>query len=107
MEAITFLIGFALRLAAPIALTALVAWWLKRLDARWQQEAEQSRILPLRRALATPCWGQRGCAPERRAQCPAFAKQHIPCWQVFRETSGQLQPQCLDCAVFRTAPVPA
>jgi len=34
-ELIAVLIGFLVRLGIPIGLTALLAWLLRRLDARW------------------------------------------------------------------------
>jgi hypothetical protein len=103
MEALAISIGLLLRLGLPIAITALVAWWLRRLDARWQREA-QTRAA--RRALATPCWEIRVCPPKRRADCPAFIHPDVPCWQWFRDERGQLRDGCLDCTVFRGALAP-
>jgi hypothetical protein len=98
--------GLLLRLALPLAATVLTVWLLRRLDARWQREAEQQGWSAAGMPLATPCWQIRQCSAARRADCPAYQQSHVPCWQVFRSSSGQLREGCLDCAVFRGAPVP-
>ena len=97
---LALLAGLALRLVVPIAITVIVVYFLRRLDARWQTEAEG---LPL--VIEKPeCWRIKGCPPERRAACPA-AKSDLPCWQVFRLPNGYLREQCLICAVFVRAPL--
>ncbi len=101
------LIGLVVRFGIPIVLTILIVMWLRRLDARWQLEANQTH--PRAAVAALPqvrCWEQRGCPPERRASCPAYARPDVPCWQVFRGVDGRLQEACLDCAVFKKAPAP-
>lgn len=95
-------LGLLLRLGLPLAVTALLAWWLKRLDARWQAAA--ARPAPAR---GRPCWELRNCAPERRRECQAYAQPDQPCWQVWRAAEGELRPACLTCFVFQDAPVPA
>lgn len=105
MDVLLVVLGFVLRLGVPLGLTVLLAWWLRRLDARWQAEGEATRARRARKpALATPCWETRGCPPERRAACPAAARPETPCWQVFRDPGGELRPVCLECNVFRGAP---
>jgi hypothetical protein len=114
-ELVAVLIGFLLRIAVPVGITALVAWLLRRLDARWQAEAEEQA----RKAALTPsqngrevvgkglrCWEVRGCPPERRESCPAYLHPEIPCWQILRAPTGQLRKGCLECEVFRDAPLP-
>jgi hypothetical protein len=109
MEWLTLTLGGLLRLGIPLALTALAVWWLRRLDARWQREAEYT--LQLTRAQLTTyrpcCWEVRNCPPERRATCAAFTQPGLPCWQVFRDSRGWLKDECLDCAVFQQTPAPA
>lgn len=101
------LVGLLLRLGIPLVVTALGIIWLHRLDERWQREASQRRERAA--AAAVPqarCWEQRGCPPERRAICPAYARPELPCWQVFRGANGRLQEACLDCDIFKQAPAP-
>jgi hypothetical protein len=103
------LLGILVRFVLPIAATLLVIWFFRKLDARWQIEAQQQ--LRARMALAaanhTACWEQRQCSAEKRALCPAYQNSHMPCWQVFRATDGRLREACMECDVFLSAPVPA
>ena len=102
---LTLLLGVALRLAVPALLTTLLVRWLRRLDARWQAEAERARAHePV--VVTPPCWETRQCSEAQRAQCPAYQHTGAPCWQIKRQRTGQLPEQCLDCTVFRNAPIP-
>jgi hypothetical protein len=95
--------GFALRLAIPIAITAIAIYFLRRLDARWQAEAEIKVLKPV---VEKPrCWEINKCTPEMRATCPGYLSE-APCWQAQRKENGYLQEKCLGCDVFRKAPVP-
>ena len=95
--------GFALRLAIPIAITAIVIYFLRRLDNRWQAEAEEQLLLPV---VEKPhCWEVHNCSPEDRKSCPGYQTEQ-PCWQAFREESGYLKERCLGCDVFHQAPAP-
>lgn len=111
METLMVVIGFIVRLGAPLALTVGLVWWLRKLDQRWQAEAERARqrVWPkMQPSVFTPlCWETRNCPPERRASCLAYAHPETPCWQTFRNSAGHLKPACLDCTVFRKWPVPA
>jgi hypothetical protein len=49
----------------------------------------------------------KGCSEEKRQNCPAFSQTGVPCWQVFRTKNGLLKEACLECEVFRQAPIPA
>jgi hypothetical protein len=104
---LTFVIGVLIRVAIPVALTVLAVWLFRKWDARWQAEAaERARLqMALTAAQRTPCWEQRQCSPQKRASCPAFTETGKLCWQVFRDKDGNLKPACLDCGVFRNAPV--
>lgn len=94
-------IGLVVRFAIPIFITALAVAFLRKLDARWQAEAEN---IPLN--VETPkCWEIKNCTPEERAKCEA-ASSNTPCWQVRRLPNGYLREECLDCEVFHKAPVP-
>jgi hypothetical protein len=99
--------GVFLRLALPLGLTVLVIAWLRWLDARWQQDAEVYQAEKGgSRVSILPCWSILGCPDERREKCPAYHNREKPCWQLFRGTNDQLRQECLDCQVFREAPVP-
>jgi hypothetical protein len=94
-------IGLLLRLAIPIAATLLVIYILRKLDKRWQAEAE---LQPLG-VEKTECWKVKSCSPEQIKNCSA-AKGNLPCWQVKRLPNGYLNNDCLSCPVFIEAPVP-
>jgi len=95
--------GFALRLAIPIAITAIAIYFLRRLDTRWQAEAEEQLLQP---AVEKPkCWEVYNCSPDARESCPGYQSEQ-PCWQAFRKESGYLQERCLGCDVFHKAPAP-
>lgn len=93
--------GFLLRLAIPIVLTALLIFFLRKLDARWQREAE----LPLPDMAKVECWKIKGCRPEQIAHCVG-ANSPLPCWQAFRLPNGYLREECLACEIFIEAPAP-
>lgn len=101
------LAGIALRVGLPLALTALAAWALRRLDRRWQREAELSGRSQGRGAATgrVRCWEARGCAESAQTSCPAHSRPETPCWQVFREIEGGLPERCLECEVFLDAPL--
>lgn len=107
METLTSLFavitGFAFRLAIPIAITAIAIYFLRRLDTRWQAEAEEQLLLPA--VEKVKCWEINGCTPEERETCAGYQSEQ-PCWQAFRSENGYLQEGCLGCDVFRNAPVP-
>ena len=101
MSVLYVVTGFLLRLAVPIAGTILLVILLRKLDARWQAEAE---AVPL--PIDKPeCWKVKGCAPEQIENCEA-ATSPLPCWQVYRLPNGYLNEDCLSCEVFIHAPVP-
>lgn len=111
MESVFVIAGFLLRLGIPLMLTAVLVRWLQWLDARWQLQAEQARrragLSLLKPSVYRPvCWEVRGCPPERRANCAAFAQPETPCWQTFRDDRRHLRAACLECVVFRQAPAP-
>lgn len=103
-----FLLGLVVRLGIPIGITFLVARWLAQLDARWQDEARRDALLlPLGTQVRnTGCWDVKHCTPEQKAKCPAFARKEIPCWQIFRLENSALREKCIECNVFKDAPVP-
>ncbi len=95
--------GIALRLALPIAITAIAIYFLRRLDTRWQAEAKEQLLLPAVEKIE--CWKINGCTPEERKTCAGYQSEQ-PCWQAFRQKNGYLQEGCLGCDVFQQAPIP-
>ncbi len=101
---------FVLRLGVPLAVTLLVGYWLHRLDAKWQAEAqaqwEASRVQaePIQSKflehLNQPCWLVKGCDAATRAHCPAAQQPHLPCWLTRRSPNGQLMEACYGCEIF-------
>ncbi len=105
LEVLGLLLLCGLRFGIPILLTFLLAWGLKRLDAHWRAEAEAKANQPAVRAIAASqirCWEIRGCPPQHRQTCPAYAHSESPCWEVHR-SNGHLLERCRDCRVFGRA----
>jgi len=95
------LTGLLVRLAFPIAITALLIFVLRKLDAHWQAEAQAPVSFE-----KIDCWKVKGCSPEQVANCKG-ASSSLPCWQVYRLPNGYLREECLSCKVFTDAPIPA
>jgi hypothetical protein len=106
MEAFTsflgILAGVFLRLAIPIVGTAILIYFLRKLDVRWQTEA-QLQPLPVQNP---ECWKIKGCSAHEQKNCPARTSS-LPCWQVYRLPNGYLREECLSCKIFIDAPIPA
>lgn len=100
------LAGLLIRYGLPILFMGLTVWLLRQLDARWQAEARQVPVAAPPVMEGPACWQVHQCAPERRAECPAFLNAATPCWQVFRDHNGNLRAGCLVCDFFRAAPAP-
>ena len=106
-----FLLAIAwvfLRFGLPIIITSLIILLLSQIDSNWKQEALSRRkknfnlnVIPLMK-----CWVFNDCPPEKRANCPAYQEKYLPCWQIFRDDNDNLKESCLDCPVFRNAPIP-
>jgi hypothetical protein len=93
--------GLLVRLAIPIVGTILLVFFLRKLDRRWQAEAQ----LHAQVMHKTECWKIKGCTPQHAEHCEAY-KSELPCWQVNRLPNGYLKEECLSCQVFTEAPVP-
>ena len=106
METLTYLLpiltGLLLRLAIPILGTVILIYFLRKLDAHWQTEAELTPIA----IEKVECWKVKDCSEEQQKNCIAAAAS-LPCWQVQRQSNGYLQEKCISCEVFIHAPVPA
>lgn len=96
------LLGVFVRLGLPLLATLLVVFMLRKLDVRWQKEAESERGMLVRDA--DPCWKEQGLALEEIVARAAASEK--PCWQVHRLSNGYLREACLDCEVFINAPAP-
>lgn len=92
-----------LRIGIPLALTLAAAWGLRRLDARWQREAERARAESQGPSPfdLIKCWLVNECPPAKREQCSAYLEHGVPCWQQRRDERGRLAEGCLRCPVFR------
>ena len=108
-ELLVVLGGILLRLGIPILVTLGLWRLLKKLDERWQADANQRRTA-LVSSGALPgnvgCWEINQCTPENYRQCKAYQNKETPCWQVFRSQNGQMQEKCIGCQVFQKAPTP-
>lgn len=102
-EILAVITGFALRLAIPIAITAIAVYFLRKLDARWQTEADEQPLLPV--VEKPECWDAHNCPLKDREMCPGYQSDK-PCWQAFRSKNGHLQEKCIGCDVFEKAPMP-
>ncbi len=109
LEAVVIAGMFLLRLGVPLVITLLVGYLLRRLDAKWQAEAQmqlgaapaQGPAVPapaLTRLAAQPCWIEKGCDEARRARCPAPKRPNIPCWLARRQAEGRLPAECYNCS---------
>ncbi len=96
------LTGLLLRSAIPIAGTAILIYFLRKLDERWQAEAQ---LTPMP-AQKPECWKVKGCTAEQRRNCVA-ASSPLPCWQALRQPNGYMPEKCISCEVFIDAPIPA
>ena len=103
IEVAAILFGFLLRLGIPIALTFLLAMFLKWLDKRWQAEAKMEKaelnILAQDGKERQPCWEIHNCPQNLKKNCKAYANPATACWEVYR-ANGRLKPACQSCKVL-------
>jgi hypothetical protein len=102
MSLLALIVGLLLRLAIPIAITAMLIFFLRKLDAHWQADAQ----LPQPTMPDIECWKIKGCPPQLRNNCVAY-QSTLPCWQAKRLPNGYLREECLSCEIFTEAPMPA
>ena len=96
------MVGIAARLVVPIFVTMLAVYLLRRLDARWEREAQAPTV----KVEKPACWEIKGCSPEASKECIGRTSP-LPCWQAQRTSNGYLREQCLACVVFVKAPAPS
>lgn len=108
-EQTVVMFGFVvLRLMVPLAVTVLVVWWLRHLDARWEMEGRAedmatqvtSRGRTALREPDRPCWEIRGCSAEERQHCDVCRNSALPCWLVRMQLTGKLSGRCVGCGVL-------
>lgn len=105
-EILALLLGLLARIGIPLAGMAALVFFLRRLDKRWQQEAPAALAVYRLQPGQQPCWEQKNCSAQAMQNCPA-SQGNAACWQAHRTAAGKLQAACLDCDVFRSAPLPA
>ena len=111
----TLIIGgmFVLRLGVPVAITLLIGYGLRRLDAKWQAEAQarleaeqavrQKQVEPeleFYQVIDPPCWVQKNCPEILQAKCPATQNYNIPCWMAWFRAEGTIPDRCYGCKLF-------
>lgn len=98
--------GLILRIGLPVGLTFLLAHFLRKLDSRWREEAEQKVIekkhleqqqILLNLWLDQPCYSIMNCSNELKKNCKAYNQRTKPCWEVNR-SNGSMSQRCKDCA---------
>ena len=99
---------FALRCIAPLLLTIGLCHLMNRLIDRWElQEARQGAAMPTtgepKPAMPIACWILKNCDEEKRARCPAYRRQGIPCWQARMIEEGKLPVDCPTCPQYTAA----
>lgn len=108
-DTMVIIIGLAIRIGIPVALTILAVLLLRRLDKGWQESAMPHRMKLVEAGLTprnTGCWDVMHCSEEKKATCRAYANQNLPCWQVFRNKDGEMLTKCVECKLFTQAPIP-
>jgi hypothetical protein len=97
--------GLLLRIGLPVGLTFLLARFLRKLDARWREEAEQKVIEKKRLEqqqtllnlwLDQPCHSIMNCTEQQKETCKAYGQFAKPCWEINR-ANGNLSQRCQDC----------
>jgi hypothetical protein len=110
-EVLTIVLFFVIRLGIPALVVGVVGWGLRRLDERWEEDAQRRRrealsvevnevVVPAV-ADSKPCWEVKACPDERKSRCPAFLAPALPCWIARRNAEGCLPDGCPLCVLFR------
>ncbi|HKZ53950.1 MAG TPA: hypothetical protein VJ123_00605 [Anaerolineales bacterium] len=83
---ILWLAGLMLRFGAPLGLTALAVWILRRVDAHWQGQATRRQTRPTTPALGMElrCWVISQCSEVMRRDCPIL-------WEGFGAMLGRIR----------------
>lgn len=95
----SMVLGILLRIGIPVGLTFLLASFLRRLDAKWRNEASQAQpgeTILRELWLSNPCWDEMNCEEDQCENCPAYHQREKPCWEIFLE-NGKLNSKCQAC----------
>ena len=103
LEALSTIIAtIGLRFVLPIVATFGIILVLRKLDEKWQSEAEVTALPVIK---GPRCYDVKKCSAEQRANCSAATRSE-PCWQTFRQMNdGLLKEECLACGYFTNAVV--
>lgn len=102
---LAFSAGLLIRLALPLLATMMAVYFLRKLDTKWQEEAQDELVLQVEQGARIECWKMKNCSQDQREVCPAYSSI-FPCWQIRRQPNGYLLEDCLHCDVFTHAPIP-
>lgn len=97
---------FVLRLGVPIVLVAMVGYALRRLDAKWEADADAyrrrsiSKLEVTLRPVEQPCWVLKNCPEEMYSHCAAYQNIGTPCWLARSKADGMLPNTCVTCTLF-------
>ena len=104
---------FILRLGVPLAIIMLIGYGLRKLDAKWQAEAQaqleaeqaakQHKAEPdleFYTVIDPPCWVQKNCPETIKLGCPALRAPDIPCWMARYRAEGAIPDKCYACKLF-------
>ena len=102
--ALAVLAGILLRFGLPILVMVIAVYFLRRLDNRWQEEAQENGRSQSCRHRRLPA-GKYTTA-RTRSNAPPISIREPLAGSSSGPMKGLLKESCLDCSVFRNAPVP-
>jgi hypothetical protein len=97
---------FILRLGVPLLIIFGVGYGLRRLDAKWEAEAQATTRKAVvkteieLRPVEQPCWVLKNCPEPVYTRCPAFLNGQQPCWLARSRAEGMLPNKCFQCVLF-------
>jgi hypothetical protein len=105
-DAIAVLLGFALRVAVPIAVTLAAGRWLEKRLAPAEESTDERRtatpwITRTGNVIRVHCWDVKRCESARRAQCSAFKNPELPCWLALQAQGEKLREDCFTCELYK------
>jgi hypothetical protein len=101
---LVIVIGLLVRFGIPIIITLAVVFILRKLDANWRKEAEETPLAV--NVENQDSWDATNCSPDPVSECPTSTSIQ-PCWQIHRQKNGYLREECLTCQIFHQATLPA
>lgn len=108
MEALAVMGMFIVRIGVPLAITVAVGMWLRRLDQKWEAEAQAQMAseravehdVKIVTVVEEPCWKVNNCSESKRSACPASQFPSLPCWMARLREEGHLPGECSHCKMF-------